>query len=221
MTTLNTSARSMRRSKRAGDVVEKEKVKIPKKRVLALLVVGLMIGFGALILAHTTKAPEQRTLEVCWIGYPNLMNMTKSVDLVVIGFVFTPVSVSTGDIPVTTSEVQVLQVIKPSTFNAKTVSVEQLGAATININITVKDNPLLKVGDKVILFLIQGRDDKGNALPSYGIAGGPQGQFIVDGDKVYSTDAYYHQTNISLSTRAEGEPLTNFVSKIQSYLKVP
>ncbi len=74
--------------------------------------------------------------------------------------------------------VEVKEVLKGS-FNNPTISVEQMGGAFNGTPFKVKNDPLMKTDDEVVLYL--------NLCPrGYMIYGGPQGRFqIVDG-KLYN-----------------------------------
>src|SRR5206468_4090189 len=72
-------------------------------------------------------------------------------------------------------------------------TVAQTGGVIGNSKQEVRDDPLMEIGERVILFL---NFDPQNGI--YGTLGGPQGRLIVTNHLVYSLNVLYPDRNIDI-----------------------
>jgi len=168
-------------------------------------------------LSPSFEQKDVEYIEAQWKGYSNVTEAVNSVKLIIVGEVSSIVKVGTGRIPSTRFEVKILEIIKkPAEFTGETVIVAQLGAETETKIMEVKINPLLKVGEKLVLFLNPGIDREGSETGVYGF-GGPWGRYNIVDDEVYSLDVLYAERYDGgvLDTRVDGLELERFIEQIK------
>jgi hypothetical protein len=132
-----------------------------------------------------------------------------------------------GVIPVTFYNITVIQTIEPiggppsNVTAGALLTVGQIGGVAGGTNMSVSGYPTLSVGSEYVFFL----GVPGSFLTSYYVyhglgtfvtVGGPQGLFYVQEKKVYSLDNLYPQADAWLPVKANGVPLAQFVSEVQS-----
>jgi hypothetical protein len=83
------------------------------------------------------------------------------------------------------------------------------------MTLVLREDPLMNVGDELILFLHHFRETDPNDY--YYVEGGPQGRFIVHGSKVYGlADLYGIPDVLSMvgHLKTNGMSLSNFLDQI-------
>ena len=88
------------------------------------------------------------------------------------------------------------------------VIVHQTGGTSGGVTTEIKDDPLLQIGERYILFVTQAPSGK------YFVAGGPTGRFVVRGDRVSSLSLIYPGRGIN-DMRVNNEPLADFIRRTQ------
>jgi len=193
------------------------------KKTLMVIIPIVLIGLVSIMsyqLSPFFKPKEVEYIMAQWGGYSNITEAANSVELIIVGEVSSIVKVGTGQIPSTRFEVKILEIIKkPFTFSSDSIIVEQLGAETETKIIEVKYNPLLKVGEKVILFLNPAINKEGFETVVYGFAG-PWSRYRIVDNKVYSLDVLYTErfNGGTLDTRVDGLELGSFIDQIKGYI---
>jgi hypothetical protein len=99
--------------------------------------------------------------------------------------------------------------------SADIIYVHQTGGTLGNMTLVLREDPLMNVGDELILFLHHFRETDPNDY--YYVEGGPQGRFIVHGSKVYGlADLYGIPDVLSMvgHLKTNGMSLSNFLDQI-------
>lgn len=108
-----------------------------------------------------------------------------------------------------TDYVMSVKIVLKGTVNTE-LTVRQVGGVLGDVRQEVVDDPLMTVGDQVVLFL---RLDP--TLGHYGVLSGPAGRFVVKNQLVYSLNVLSPTKPIKLAWTVDGTPLAQFVAQIQ------
>jgi len=142
-------------------------------------------------------------------GYSNLTEMRKSADRVVEGVVVGSY-VSGCAILVTHYTVKVGMTIKGNS-GTSLITVAQTGGLKGGSEQEIRDDPLMQIGDRVILFLRFAPQ-----MGIYGILGGPQGRLVVTNHLVYSLNLLYPNRKIDfINWRINGLPETTILDQLR------
>lgn len=196
-----------------------------KKVLVIFVVLALVISLPAILFMYNSHQQVIiGTSEASWaIKYSDIQAMSRGVDIILIGEILEAV-LRPGDLfGMTDFDLKVSQVIKPSDFQNSTVRVTQTGGYNLRGEyFEIRDDPLMQVGDKVILFL-----EKIEGVPGLFKYPGPWGRFLIKDGKVYSLDLLYperfkgERLDADLQgTTINGKMLSDFVAEIKSYLEV-
>jgi hypothetical protein len=151
------------------------------------------------------------TINVDYIGYSSLKEMTQSVDVIIVGRVEAIHSRSWSELPFTTFNITVLQVVKPSAFNQSEILVRQGGYNYECRTADVVGDPLMNVGEKYIFFLLRWRNEDGTLRPEYDRSMGGLSMFLVRDDKVYPRLE-------SWTPRVSGMTIDKLIKELETYL---
>ncbi len=97
------------------------------------------------------------------------------------------------------------------------------GGTLDKVTLTIVQNPLLRVGEKYVLFLSSCSSSESRPvcepLPTppnetYQILGGPQGKFLVSKGLVFSLSILHPETDGGLGVDVNGQPLEAFLSGV-------
>jgi hypothetical protein len=178
-------------------------------------------------------------LSWAWSIYNTLSSLTSTSHYVVVANVTSELTVGVnvsaddgpgvkGLVPVTGYNITVASVIsdpfpgKPGLQPGDRLTVVQIGGTKSGMTMSVVGYPSLFVGESYVLFLttyesllphFYGSINDGFTLIT---TGGPQGLFYIQGGNVYSLNNMYPQADAWLPVTANGVPLTQFVSEVQS-----
>ena len=194
-----------------------------KPRLGLLLAAVVLLALGALGSAYwfglrgpignqtsCATVPSSSTLFVDWAyGYGNLTEMRNAADRVVDGVVVGS-STSGCELIFTYYTVKIIMTVKGNS-DSSLITVAQTGGVIGNSTQEVRDDPLMQIGDRVILFL---NFDPKNGI--YGTLGGPQGRLIVTNHRVYSLNVLYPDRNIDIiNWRISGLPETTLWDQLR------
>lgn len=140
-------------------------------------------------------------LEVSWaMGYDDLDSLTRDAVLVVEGHVTRQTNTSTetaeaGDVSGTLVfsdfEFEVDETLKGSE-SSSSITLHQTGGTVNDRSMEVRDDPLIEVGERYILFLLEDP----NASGTFYVLGGPAGRLVVDQGVVQSLSMIYPERGI-------------------------
>lgn len=141
------------------------------------------------VIVHGTITAAQPYLETTLDGHGQLLNTNYS---------FNVISLLKGEV------------------SADTIYVHQTGGTLGNLTLVLREDPLMNVGDELILFLhhFKSMEDDPN---DYYVEGGPQGRFIVYGSKVYGLADLYGTPDVLRMAghlRTNGLSLSTFFDQI-------
>jgi len=193
---------------------------LSKKQIGILIAVAAVVAF-AVILYINSLAPEKPRIfiSVMWAKYfNNTRDLTNFSQLIIVGEVSGIRRVIKTD-PSTLFEIKVLDVIKkPGWFSNSTITFLQAGAETDDAFKEVSDDPLMHVGEKFVLFLIQSQNYTGTE--QWGNLG-PLGKYMVREGKVYSLDLIYPDRyhGSAIPIRVNGIPLSEFTETIRTFMR--
>lgn len=94
--------------------------------------------------------------------------------------------------------------------------VPQVGGTIGHTTMNVTGYPSLSVGDSYVFFLAHQTSIEGNLYNGLTTTGGAQGLFYIQGGNVYSLDNIYPQADSWLPVKADGVPLSEFITQVQS-----
>lgn len=160
-------------------------------------------------------------LHVSWYGVRNLRNLTRSTPLIVVADVTKIVKKVDGRIPGTDYEIKVLKYIKNNeSVTDRTLIVGMMGVETENRIRVIKDNPLLKVGERNVFFLQEGSRKDGTSTGKYGFPG-PWGRYVIKNDRVNSLDIVYPELfgGFPISTRVKDKELKQYIKTLEKNMK--
>jgi hypothetical protein len=141
--------------------------------------------------------------------YGNLTEMRNAADRVVDGVVVGS-STSGCELIFTYYTVKIIMTVKGNS-DSSLITVAQTGGVIGNSTQEVRDDPLMQIGDRVILFL---NFDPENGI--YGTLGGPEGRLIVTNHLVYSLNVLYPDRNIDIiNWRISGLPETTLWDRLR------
>jgi len=174
------------------------------------------LSLGAIMLAALTimQTPNfnTRTIQVEYVGYKDFKELAESAKVIVTGTVESIKSTSnaSAQIPSTTFEVKIERISKLSPDGGMgTVMVQQFGSKSGRFTVEEADNPLMKMGDEYVFFLVGG-EDNGWQVP-YGTTG-PYGKFQVISGTIYPLSQSW--------SRYQGMSLYQFLGEVDSALGV-
>jgi len=184
-----------------------------KPRLGLLLAAVVLLALGALGSAYwfglhgpvgnqtSCATVPSSSMYVDWAyRYGNLTEMRNAADRVVDGVVVGS-STSGCELIFTYYTVKIIMTVKGNS-DSSLITVAQTGGVIGNSTQEVRDDPLMQIGDRVILFL---NFDPKNGI--YGTLGGPQGRLIVTDHLVYSLNVLYPDRNIDIiNWRISGLP---------------
>jgi len=153
--------------------------------------------------ASCATVPPSSTLFADWAyTYSNLTEVRNAADRIVEG-VIVDTSTSGCELIFTYYTVKIIVTVKGNS-DSSLITVAQTGGVIGNSKQEVRDDPLMEIGERVILFL---NFDPQNGI--YGTLGGPQGRLIVTNHLVYSLNVLYPDRNIDIiNWRISGLPET-------------
>lgn len=176
----------------------------------------LYLSAVLLILSVTTIYVDSQLesgYHASWIyNYKDVNELKESADLIVLGTVSDSVQEKSdeidNDLIFTRSTIEITKVISGKA-DLKEVSVRQMGGHNGKEVVELEDDPLMKKGDEVILFLKEYETNK------FKIIGGPQGRFIVDNGKVFSVGEYQdNDFAITSGQETSGKQLSAFIESL-------
>lgn len=129
----------------------------------------------------------ESTSYVSYMRVESLEELFEGSELVVRGVVkssiidatFDPEGIDMPDV-YTNFTIRIQDVLKGD-YSEKTIVVAQMGGVYRGTVFRVKDDPLMNVGDEVVLYLVMNP-----SISSYVIKGGPQGRFLVVDSELYN-----------------------------------
>lgn len=164
---------------------------------------------------------EPRYVEVSWaVGYRTLDSLASAsvaiIDGTVTGLARTTVDRQTvGDLESSLSfsdyEFEVASILKGNVVQ-DTIMIHQTGGTTDGFTVEVRDDPLLEVGARYILFL---RSD-GELFVTLG---GPAGRLVVENGLVKSLSEAYPEREIS-DLQIKDVPVEDFLAEIERILEI-
>ena len=141
--------------------------------------------------------------------YGNLTEMRNAADRVVDGVVVGSTTSGCGVI-VTHYTVKIIMTLKGDS-DSFLITVIQTGGVIGSSKQEVREDPLIRIGDHVIMFLNFDPEDG-----MYGILGGPQGRLKVINHLVYSLNVLYPDRNIDIiNWRISGLPETTLWDQLR------
>jgi len=183
-----------------------------KRRTLLLTLTAFIILSLFIVWRYPCLLSQNSiVINVDYPGYASLKEMTQSVDAIIVGRVEAIHSRSWSELPSTTFNITVLQIVKPSTFNQSKILVTQGGYDYECRTADVSGDPLMNVGEKYLFFLLKWRNEDGTLRPEYIRSMGGLSMFLVRDDKVYPR---YESWSPSVS----GMTVDNLVKELETYL---
>jgi len=181
-----------------------------KKKFIYLSIILTILSLSSLYLG----SQFERGFRASWVyNYMDINELRMNSDLVIIGTVTSSIQEDSDEpdnnLIFTRFNITIDEVILGYT-QLKEVSIKQVGGKDGMTIVEIKDDPLMKINEKVLLFLKEISPNK------YKILGGPQGRFIIDNGKIYSIGEY--ETNnfiITSEERTNGEPLSEFIKQLK------
>ena len=141
--------------------------------------------------------------------YGNLTEIRNAADRVVDGVVVGSTTSGCGII-VTHYTVKIIMTLRGDS-DSFLITVTQTGGVIGSSKQEVREDPLIQIGDHVIMFLNFNPEDG-----MYGILGGPQGRLIVTNHLVYSLNVLYPGRNIDIiNWRISGLPETTLGDQLR------
>lgn len=160
------------------------------------------------------------TFNLPWPIYQTLGDLKNASPFVVVANVSSASVTSVDGVPVTAYQLSVITNIEGPGVNKSagmtTLPMAQIGGTANGTTVSVQGYPTLSVGSTYVLFL----NGPGSLYPAYyggylTSVGGPQGTFLVQRGQVYSLDTLYPHVDAWLSVKADGVPLSQFISEVQ------
>ena len=209
------------------------KMKANKSSIVILVLIGLLIvtsiplivGISDVItpnelreLIKYDKIPSEMGEDIetvtffWWDQYESPKDLYQEADLVVHGIISDTSAEKDyesfdGDV-YTIGEFTITKIYKG--ISGMTIFIVQEGGSWNGINYISVDDPVLEVGEEVILFLRHIEEDR------YVILGGPQGRFIVEDGNVYSLGEIKTEANVSTARlNTQGTPIEDFITSIR------
>lgn len=192
------------------------KKKIVGSIIIAAITIITLASITSINFSKEYASQKASYVDVSWpVKYANVAELTKSSDIIIVGkvadLIRTDVDPSTN-LTQSYFDVTVITPVEPATFDQKNIVVTQTGGMNKNGMLEVDDDPIMKPGDTVVLFLNHG-------VPSslYHVVGGPQGRFIVTNDNVSSLDVIYPDRvgGEKISLHIDGQSLSDFINNIK------
>jgi hypothetical protein len=187
---------------------------------------------GSNVTVYNLQGPCNCSVMVPQATYPTLPNLIYNSAAVFLANVSSTQTVVVMGIPFTIYHIEVVQTLIPvpsapgQKIQPGTMAViAWIGGTANGTSMSAAGYPTLTVGSTYVFFM--------SAFPGYnmqqywghidyGIAesttGGAQGLFYVRDGKVYSLDNMYPQADSWLSVKVDGEPLSQFISDVQTGL---
>ena len=135
---------------------------------------------SAALQTYPPEGVELQQAHVSWaVGHGSIADLVARANAVVVGEVIGAVPYKADDgtsIIMTDYTIAIERAAKGDFAEADEVIVAQTGGVLVGDGYEIQDNPLMRTGDRVLLFLIESplRPD------TYYVAGGPQGRYPVD-----------------------------------------
>jgi hypothetical protein len=200
-----------------------------KRRIalgLAIATIALFSAVAYSTLGFQHPPSKTLTLDVSWARSYDLTSLSREAELIVKGVVIGERALSEYDLSFTLHTVRVERVIKGSlpTESSETIIVLQTGGQVDGTMLEVSDDPLMKPGDTLILFLEryqQGFADK-LAGTVFVPLGGPQGRFYLQSGRVYSAGEVYPRAElVTRHLKTGGVAEEQFVMQVQLLMGYP
>ena len=188
-------AKKIQRAKKARQAKKQRQANKQQLR-LPLLILGVVLILGAY---HLTKPSTPDSISniryemASWpIFYDSVEELARAprVDAIVRGVIIAaelfedPVEDGSGHSLITTLfSFKVHRVLK-GPHNLEVIEIYQSGGILNGRTVMILDDPLMQVGDVLILFLHSGEHH--GEPGKYAVEGGPQGRFIVKGGRVFA-----------------------------------
>jgi len=193
-----------------------------RSRIKALIVPVIIALALAGVFAYSSRNPAQGTqciqtvrsgsIEVEWLeGFDSIASMRAAASVVVVGEVISSQAALEGRLHKVIYTDHTVSVESPLKGNpGATVVVYQLGGVWCGARMEVRDDPLMAVGDRLVLFLRLDSD-----TGEHYVLRGPQGRFVVRDHLVYSLNALYPERDIELPWRIAGLPEADFLATLR------
>ncbi len=147
----------------------------------------IIISFFAIIAVIIIMSPDEPTREpplyniyISHIRFDNITHMYDTSELVIHGVIDSSfVEAKFRSNVKTRFTLNIVEVLK-GTHTSDTIIVTQDGGVFEGETIRVKDEPLMKVGDEMVLYLAYNP-----SAESYVVIGGPQGRYLIQNGKLY------------------------------------
>jgi len=171
-------------------------------------------------ISQTISCSVNCTLNLPWPVYKTMGQLKDASPFVVVANVTSVSVTSVAGIPLTVYQLSVITNIEGPGVNKSagmtTLPMAQIGGTANGTTVSVEGYPALSVGSTYVLFL----NGPASLYPAYydgylTSVGGPQGTFLVQRGQVYSLDTLYPQADAWLSVKADGVPLSQFISEVQ------
>lgn len=193
---------------------------------LATATVVLLSAMAYLMMVSQQQLPSTATLNVSWARSYDLASLSREAELIVRGVVVDATVLAEGNLPFTFHTVRVERVIKgtPPVDSSQTIIVLQTGGQMDGARLEVSDDPLMKPGDTLILFLepyrqgVAHRFGAGVFVP----LGGPQGRFYLQSGRVYAVGELHPRADlVTQHLKTGGAAEAQFISEIQFLMGQP
>lgn len=180
--------------------------------MVAAVVFTVVYEIGINNFQAQTSSVNEGTVEVQWMGYPQLDNLTSTADVIVVGKVVTDKGEVTGSLPQTDFGVNIEQVLKGNFKPDDNITVRQVGSRSANGGLDT--DVMMNVGDRYLFFLGYSH----TAADVYYSVGGPQGRFPIQSGMINSMDqidpkAYF------VHVKEKNKPLDDFITEISAKIK--
>lgn len=150
------------------------------KKIIIFLAVIIVIASAQIISPkEPTNEPPLYHIYKSYLHFDNLTHMYERSEYVIHGVVESSLVDATFKSNIHTMHtINVIEVLKGN--NTDSIVVRQDGGVYNGETIRVKDEPMMKVGDELVLYLAYNP-----SAESYVVMGGPQGRFLIQDGKLY------------------------------------
>jgi hypothetical protein len=192
-----------------------------KSKIIIMIAFAVFVaGIGNLIYRPSEDVVEIVYLEGMWEKrYSSISNLASDdeVDLIIVGSIIGSEEYKEyalngpGWFMQTNFTVQISSLLHGS-IDSETIHVHQTGGHRDNVLLMFEEDPLMKKGDKCVLFLHE--IDKGN----YYVVGGSQGRFPIEHNKVYSLGEIVDNDAVSRMTenlKTKGMTIEQFITSLE------
>lgn len=164
------------------------------------------------IQAQANSESRVAPIDVQWVGYPQLDNLTNSSDAIVIGKIITDKGEIAGLLPQTDFNVNIEQVLKGNFKPGDNVIVRQVGSRSPTG--ALDTDVMMNVGDRYLFFLGYSH----TTTDVYYSLGGPQGRYLIQNGMVNSMDQVDPKADF-VHVKEKNKPINDFITEISSKMK--